>query len=87
MRKTVKFGITGIKDPEAKTCEDDLVDETLSDSAKQDLQSWQRHDDSTKDFCDIHTETCVECDFIDLTINPGWETISKYVIMKTRIFK
>ena len=49
---------------------DDLVDATLSDAVKEDLKSWQSHDESRNDFCDVHSETCEDCDYIDLTINP-----------------
>ena len=49
---------------------DDLVDSTLSEAAKADLQSWQTHDEARNDFCDVHSETCEGCDYIDLTINP-----------------
>jgi hypothetical protein len=52
------------------TLSDDLVDATLSDAAKADLKSWQNHDESKNDFCDVHSETCEGCDYIDLTINP-----------------
>lgn len=70
--------ISGLQKPEnkcspnlvASDLSDDLVDATLSEAVKADLQTWKHHDESKNDFCDIHSETCDGCDYIDLTINP-----------------
>ena len=50
----------------------DNVDVTLRDDVRQDLLSWQAHDAATINFCE--PDGCVDCDFVDLTLNPERHT-------------
>ncbi len=45
---------------------------TLRDDVRQDLLSWHAHDAATINFCE--PDGCVDCDFVDLTLNPERHT-------------
>ena len=49
---------------------DDKVDNTLSEIAKQDIKSWKDHDDKIKGFCEVDDVNDPNCVHVDLTINP-----------------
>ena len=49
---------------------DSKVDVTLSEKMRQSIREWQDHDESMTQFCDIDAETCPNCDYVDLTLNP-----------------
>ena len=49
---------------------DDKVDNTLSEVAKQDIKSWKDHDDKIKGFCEVDDVNDPNCVHVDLTINP-----------------
>ena len=50
--------------------ENDKVDDTLPDSAIEDLKSWRDHDENLKGFCEVDDTNDPECIHVDLTINP-----------------
>ena len=52
------------------TANNDKVDNTLSDLAKQEIESWRDHDDKIKGFCEVDDENDPNCVHVDLTINP-----------------
>ncbi len=46
------------------------VDATISEEDRANLARWQKHDNSLQNFCDIDTDLCPDCEFVDLAINP-----------------
>ena len=48
----------------------DKVDNTLSEVAKQDIEAWKDHDEKIKGFCEVDDASDPNCVHVDLTINP-----------------
>ncbi|XP_053331536.1 ERO1-like protein alpha [Spea bombifrons] len=46
------------------------VDVSLSEAAQEALQQWNKHDDSSDNFCDLDDEESPDAEYVDLLINP-----------------
>ena len=64
-RKDCSEGVSSVMQTEI-----DKVDDTISDSARNDIKSWKVHDDKLKGFCEVDDVNDPECIHVDLTINP-----------------
>ncbi|XP_072424820.1 ERO1-like protein alpha [Chiloscyllium punctatum] len=46
------------------------VNNSLSEETKQAVLDWNRHDDSTDNFCEVDDEHCPDAEYVDLLLNP-----------------
>ena len=67
---TIKEENCGSDNAAENQTENDKVDDTISDSAKLDINSWKIHDEKVKGFCEVDDANDPECIHVDLTINP-----------------
>ncbi|XP_071165762.1 ERO1-like protein alpha isoform X3 [Mytilus edulis] len=59
---------------EDESCEEQkelgALNTTISDSTKEALRNWTKHDDTQETFCELDDDNSSECDYVDLLLNP-----------------
>ncbi|XP_078090050.1 ERO1-like protein alpha [Mustelus asterias] len=85
---TEEANVISQHDPECEKAEKlGAVNNSLSEATKQAVLDWNRHDDSTDNFCEVEDEHCPDAEYVDLLLNPerytGYKGLEAWKIWNT----